>query len=163
MDVPTGIFTFGSQSFVDWFKSVSVDIDPLHQVGATEDTAEIQGLASQHKPRLFVVEVNKATSESAVLAGIAAEKGFRWTTVMCVYEELDQSLLSLSAVSARRNWSLVGRELISSIGLKRVLNGVLTETGLRDSELVELTTQMAEQASDDQSDSDSEEAEDEAA
>ncbi len=146
MDVPTGIISFGNQQFSDWLKGHVERSEAFSYSGDCEQIDVIQSLVSKEKPRTVIVDLSGVDSNKAGLVGGEAQRGFKWTTVLFVFESLDESLLGFSRSVRRRRWSLVGKEMIDDVGIDRVLAGTLTDSGFIDSSVSAFETELYEQS-----------------
>ena len=141
---PTGVLVYGSPQFTAAMSQMVTASDIWTVDATTGDASRIEKLARDHRPRAAVIELNHPEARAGVTAGIAAQKGFRWATVVLVFNTPDESLLKVAASIRPRAWSLVSTGLMQSLGIKRVFNGAFTSHGLVDQAVAAVETAKAE-------------------
>jgi hypothetical protein len=143
---PTGIVTYGSEDFAGWIRPLIEQSETFTDTGAYSERENVQATIAEAKPRAVIIELDPGDLSSSVAVGIAAQKGFRWTSPILVFPTTEDALIPISASISKRKWSLVGRELIDTIGLDRVLAGALTSSGLQDLSIAVLKAENEERA-----------------
>jgi hypothetical protein len=142
--VPTGVLIYGSPQFIAAISPIVAEPGIWTVDATTSDAATVEKLARELNPRAAVIEMNHPEPRAGVTAGISVQKGFRWTTVILVFDNPDESLLKVAASIRTRGWSLVSASTMKSFGVKRVFNGAFTSHGLVDQAVAALATAKAE-------------------
>ncbi len=146
MEAPRTIFSFGDDDFDSWLQSQLQSQSYYQLDGHSSEISTIGEEVSKIRPRAVFVDLATQDAHSAIMAGVAAQKGFRWTSIVLLFSECEAELLSLVKQVRRRSWSLVGRETIENLGIERSLAGILTDDGLIDGAVTDLQTELYAQS-----------------
>ena len=140
------MLVYGSPQFIASVSPMITEAGAWTPDATTSDASTLERLARNLTPRAAVMELNHPEPRAGVTAGISVQKGFRWTTVILMFDQPDESLLRIAASVRARGWSLVSTATMKSLGLKRVFNGAFTSRGLVDQALTTLETAKADQS-----------------
>ena len=144
-EVPTGIIVYGSPQFIAAVTPMIEEPGIWTVKAKAGDAPSLEKLARDLRPRAAVIELGHPEPRAGIAAGVAVQKGFRWATVVLMFDEPDESLLRVAASIKSRGWSLVSTGMVKSLGVKRVFNGAFTSHGLVDQAVAALKTAKAEQ------------------
>lgn len=161
MDIPTGIIAFGDQSFSGWVKAHVEKSETFSFIGNCEQADQLQQLVSDEKPRAVIVDLASTSASQAGIVGGEVQRGFKWASVLFLFESLSEEMVALSKSLRKRRWSFAGRELVDQVGIDRVLAGTLTDAGFIDSSVSAFETEMYEKSLEDSGDQSSDEEDDE--
>ncbi len=161
LEAPTEIITFGSDTFANWVSSHLEKSGQYTFHGNCGESSELPDVTARVKPRVVMIEMGLSPMSDLVTLGVAAQLAFKWVSLTYVFQDIDDELVLISNSIRQRKWSLVGRGLIDTIGIDRVLAGILTEEGLLDLNLVAYQTEMHEKSLESAAESSDEDEEDE--
>jgi hypothetical protein len=90
---PTGVLIYGSPQFISAMSPMVSEPGIWTVDATTSDASAVEKLAREINPRAAVIELNHPEPRAGVTAGISVQKGFRWATVILVFDKPDESLL----------------------------------------------------------------------